>query len=198
MIGQYSSLRLFTVIAIILLTFGSAQAADTPRPNSSAADSEFARTMARISTVEIAESTLALTHTKRGDIHDFAQNLLNERTAANTDLARIAAGNGIRISTDISKPDQQGIDRLAELRDEAFERQYITDEMSAIRSELMGASAESRTGVNSGLQYFATRRLPPLLDDRRMIQQIAAGSTVGVPPSPPPLGWQYQPPPLPH
>ncbi|MDE2166753.1 MAG: DUF4142 domain-containing protein [Alphaproteobacteria bacterium] len=198
MMGSYRLIRLLIAIAIVLLTFVSAQATNTLRPKSSPADREFARATAQISAVEIAESALALTHTKRGDIHDFAQNLLDERTTTDHRLRQVASDDSVAISIRIPKIDRQKIDRLSKLYDGDFERQYVSDEASAIWSQIMRASAESRNGTNPGLQFFATQRLPTLLGDQHMIQEIAAGATVGVPPPPAPLGWHYQPPSLPY
>lgn len=158
----------------------------------SAADRSFVADTARSSTAQVAEAKLALTNTERGDIRDFAQNLLNEHAVAAAQLRQIAADNRVNLPPPIDAAD---LSQLAKLRGEAFDRRYVADAQSALRDDIARSVREGRDGTNPGLQYFAARRLPRLLDEQRMIEQIAAGSTIGAEPPSPPLGWQYQPPP---
>lgn len=157
----------------------------------SAADRGFVADMARNSTVQVAEAKLALTNSERGDIRDFAQNLLNEHAVSDAQLRQIAADDGVALPSTVDSGD---LGQLAKLHGEAFDRRYVADAQSALRDDIAKSAREGKDGTNPGLQYFAAHRLPRLLGEQRMIEQIAAGSTVGAEPPSPPLGWQYQPP----
>lgn len=164
-------------------------------PNVSGDDRAFAKEMAENNAAEAAAANLALKLTERGDIRNFAQDVLDERAATDAQLRAVASQDGLNLSFEPTAAAQGNLKELAVLHGAAFDRRFIADAESALKNDLSAAAQEARDGVNPGLQYVAVHRQPWLLAQQRLLEQISAGSTIGAEPEAAPLGWHYQPPP---
>ncbi|GEM_PF-6776192 len=187
-----SSIKILAALAALVLAAGFARSALALPLEPSAGDRAFAVGVAQSGAAQVAEARLALTNSERGDIRDFAQDLLDDHAVSDAELRQIAATGGVNLP----QATADDIAGLAKLRGEAFDRRYVADAETAIGRDITAATREGREGVNPGLQYYAAHRLARLKAEQRIIEQIAVGSTVGVEPPAPSLGWQYQPPPL--
>jgi len=180
-------MAMFCVVA----TVGPANAT----PNVSGDDHAFAKEMAENNAAEVAAANLALKLTERGDIRNFAQDVLDERAATDAQLRAVASQDGLNLSFEPTAAAQGNLKELAVLHGAAFDRRFIADAESALENELGAAAHEARDGVNPGLQYIAVHRRSWLLAQQRLLEQISAGSTIGAEPEAAPVGWHYQPPP---
>lgn len=182
-----TSMAMFCVVA----TVGPANAT----PNVSGDDHAFAKEMAENNAAAVAAANLALKLTERGDIRNFAQDVLDERAATDAQLRAVASQDGLNLSFQPTAAAQGNLKELAVLHGVAFDRRFIADAESALENELGAAAHEARDGVNPGLQYIAVHRRSWLLAQQRLLEQISAGSTIGAEPEAAPVGWHYQPPP---
>src|SRR6185437_13124663 len=85
-----TSMAMFCVVA----TVGPANAT----PNVSGDDHAFAKEMAENNAAEVAAANLALKLTERGDIRNFAQDVLDERAATEAQLRAVASQDGLNLS----------------------------------------------------------------------------------------------------
>lgn len=177
---------------LVAAGLGRVAAAQTVRPSD--ADRGFVREAALNAASALAEAKLALKQTQRGDIRNFAEDVLSEHAASDAQLRQIASAAGVETPSSTASADRG--ESLAKLSGAVFDQRYIADAQISLGNDIASAAREGQGGTNPGLQYFATQRLPRLLAEQRLLEQIAAGSTIGAEPPSPPLGWQYQPPPL--
>lgn len=182
------------VVGAAVLLIGVIEPGSAQSIKLSAADQAFVRDTARSDGAEVVEAKFALANSRRADIKNFAASLLEERTASDAELGTIASANGVDMPPATAR-DRADSARLSHVYGDAFDRRYLADTEVALRDDVERTTRESRTGANPSVQYFSNKRLPRLLDEQRLFEQIAVGSTVGVEPPSAPLGWQYQPPP---
>lgn len=190
------SLKISIAIVGCLVAAGLDQVVAAQPVKPSGADRSFVRETALNAAGTLAEAKLALKQTQRGDIRNFAEDVLTEHAASDAQLRQIASAGGVEMPSPAASADRGA--SLAKLSGAAFDQRYIADAQASLSNDIEVAAREGEGGTNPGLQYFASQRLPRLLAEQRLLEQIAAGSTIGAEPSPPPLGWQYQPPPLVH
>jgi putative membrane protein len=106
-----------------------AQAPTAPAP----VDAQTFVTMATMSNAfEIASSELALRRSKDDGVRMIAEHLIADHTAAQNELAAVAAALGLDVPPVAPSPEQQAIiEKLRRLRGDAFDRAYLEAQVTA-------------------------------------------------------------------
>lgn len=139
-----------------------------------AADKNFANKAAAAGLAEVAEAQLALQKSSSQDVKNFAQRMVDDHSKANDQLKSIASQEGLNLPTSPAKSDQQKAQALQKLSGGAFDRRYISDQVSAHKEAVSLFTTESKNGKDSALKNFAAQTLPTLQDHYKMVQSIAS------------------------
>jgi putative membrane protein len=136
----------------------------------------FARQACQSGAAEGEIGKLALNNTKNKAVRKFAQNLVEERTQAEKELAEIFARKRMRPEATLAPNLKSTLDHLARLRgsafDQAFKEQVIKYHESAIR----GFQDQADKGSDPDLRSFASRQLPQLRINLAQAQRLPVSS----------------------
>jgi putative membrane protein len=135
----------------------------------SRADQSFVAKAAAAGAAEIADAQIALTNSRRQDVKDFAQRMIDDHTKAANQLKLIAGGKGIALPSGETSADQKQTDALKKLTGTKFDHAYITGQRTAHKQAVALFTTESKNGKDSQLQSFAAQTLPTLQDHLKMI-----------------------------
>ena len=106
-------------------TAGTAQR-PTSAAQSSATDTEtFVREMAIAGLAEVQLGQLAAKRAQSQDVKAYGQMMVKDHTRANTELMQAAKRLSVTVPTKLDNRHQQIADKLASLKGEAFDREYM-------------------------------------------------------------------------
>src|SRR5262249_55940222 len=88
-------------------------------------DIKFMKNAAIGGLFEVKSSNLALKKSKRSDVRQFAQMMIDQHTAANNELKQLAQSKGATLPTKLDKPNQQTYNQLVKLSGAAFDSAYL-------------------------------------------------------------------------
>jgi putative membrane protein len=149
----------FIFTGVFLMAFGaasgSAMAKDTIAPG------KFVDEASEASVAEIETSKLALQKSTTPAIKTFAQEMIDDHTAANKELAGIASKKGLKVETDSELTDKAKAFVLKQRDGESFDKAYANNQVKAHKEaiELFNKAAVS---PDVELAKFATVTLPKL------------------------------------
>lgn len=134
---------------------------------------EFVEKAAISNMFEIQSSELALEMSENEDIQAFAEQMVEDHTAAGEELkaAVEAQGGDLQVPTELDTKHQDMIDQLSSASGEEFDQMYV--EMQTQAHEQAVSLFESYAENGEGeLQAFAEATLPTLQEHYEMIQQM--------------------------
>jgi len=190
--------HLLTVLSLAALVTGCASHREsaTGRPDSgtaavaggsssvSSADSSFAAQACQAGSTEMEIGKLAASNTRNASVRRLAKVLAEDHGQAEKELARLFVQKGIPQEKYLAPQFQSSLDRLAQLRDQEFDRafkqQVIQDHEKAI--ELF--EQQSRDGADPQLKAFAERHLPQLREHLAAARQLEIGVASATEPLP--------------
>ena len=136
-------------------------------------DNDFLNRAAQGSNAEIAIGALARTHTSRADVIAFGEQMVRDHSAANARLSVIAASKHITLPTSLGD-NQQGFDRVADLRGEDFDREFIKVMVDDHNGASLLFKGEAEGGADPDLRAFAASTLPVIEAHLQHAKSIAA------------------------
>ncbi len=136
----------------------AAHALGTPKPD------EFVQKASVGGTFEVETSKLALQRSANPDVKAFAQKMIDEHTAASTQLKATAdqAGYGAAVATTLDEDHQKELDKLAKEDAKDFDDEYVDAQEKAHRKTVKLFKAYAEKGDNAALKGFAAQTLPTL------------------------------------
>lgn len=123
---------------------------------------------------EVHNATVAITKATSQDIKDFAQRMLDDHSAANQQLAQIAAGKDLQLA-DSATLMAKAKSKILQLRSgESFDQAYANNQVKAHEQsvELYEKAAEGLGDAE--LKAFASEQLPTLREHLEQARQLAA------------------------
>lgn len=131
--------------------------------NVSAQDKSFVNELAISNRTEIIMGNLALAKATDDSIIDYAQMMVDEHTAAETELKTLAADLDIAVTTDSLDATNQAMrTMLMSLSGNSFDSAYIYGQVSGHQKTVIIVQTEIDGGTNSSLRNFATTMLPKI------------------------------------
>lgn len=157
-IKAFAKVAVFFFIALLGIPLSHAQT----NKNQGNGDKEFVQKAYRngLEAVDMAE--IAITRTKNPDVKDFANKVVQDRSASNKQLMELAAKEGVSLPRDIGKENLQQNEKLATMSDHDFDRAYIGQAMKDQQSIVSDYSKEANEGTNPQIKNFASSRMPDL------------------------------------
>lgn len=134
----------------------------SPTNSLSTTDQRFITEAAQAGLLEIQLGTLAAQNSTNQDVTAYAQTLIQDHTQSNTELAQIAAQNGVSFPTALDPSQQNTYDRLARLQGRQFDRAFASEAVTSHRQTIqLYQNESSRSGV-ADLRTYAANNLATL------------------------------------
>jgi putative membrane protein len=144
-----------------------------------ALDREFIVMAAQGNNAEIQTSQLALERATDEAVQQYAQQMIDEHTAANQELEPLAAERGVELPTTPSSFDAAVLERLSQVPEAEFDRAYMDAQVNAHLKSL----GVFRTGAlqveDPALQNYARTLLPRIGEHLEMAQAMVEGENTG-------------------
>lgn len=156
-----------------------APAGSAAADNMNEVDVTFMRQTALGGQAEVTFGELAAAQGRNDRVVAFARRMVREHSAANEDLAAVAAEKGVLLSEEIDAEAQRKYARLQELDGAAFDRAYIQGQIRDHQRTVELLEHEIGEGRDAAVRAFARQRLPITLDHLQAAEDIAAVLTAG-------------------
>ncbi|HEY0099365.1 MAG TPA: DUF4142 domain-containing protein [Pyrinomonadaceae bacterium] len=139
----------------------------------SSTDRKFAMQAAMGGMAEVEVSRLALTKASSDAVKQYAQKMIDDHTAANTELMQIASTKGITLPTAPDAKHRAMMARMERLSGEAFDREYV---MMAGHKDHQKMEKlfrdESTRGRDADLKAFAAKTLPVVQQHLQLAREM--------------------------
>ena len=126
---------------------------------------------------EVAVGNLALQRAQNESVKQFAQRMVTDHTAANTELTQLAASKSVTLPTTIDAKHQAMVDKLSKLSGSDFDRAYMKMMVNDHEKAVKMFQDQSEKGTDADAKAFAAKTLPTLQSHLQMARTISA--TVG-------------------
>lgn len=123
---------------------------------------DFAQTAALSDIYEIAAAKIAAKKFETGPVREFANMMIADHTKSSKALADAiaASGQSLALPAELDAEHQSQIDALGRLQSEDFEREYMTQQMTAHRKALDLLKSYAGGGDVAELRQFAQATIP--------------------------------------
>jgi putative membrane protein len=156
----------------------------TPNPNRPGAtsatfnpiDQEFLVMAIQGNNAEIQTSQLALQRSNNNTVRQYAQRMIQEHTAANRELTRLANQNNVSVPTGVDSLSQAIATRLSQLSGAEFDRAYMGVQTNAHLRAISLYQTQIDQGQNPGLTAYANQQLPNIRDHYEVASQQVPGN----------------------
>lgn len=125
-------------------------------------DRQFITMAAQGNNAEIQLSQLALQRGSSASVKQYAQQMINQHTAANQQLQQIAQRYGMRLPSDAGPLNTAVAQKLSQLSGQEFDRAYIGAQVNAHMMSKAVFQTESQQGGNQALISYANQLLPAI------------------------------------
>lgn len=152
-----------TAAAVVISFIFTAQAANQ--------DSFWAEA-ARGGMAEVALSNIALEKTQNEQVRQFAQQMVTDHTAVNTELMSLAASKSETLPTDMDPKATAAATKLNGLTGSAFDREYLKTMVKDHEKAVKLYERQSERGTDADAKAFAAKTLPALQGHLQMARSM--------------------------
>ena len=145
---------------------GTAMAADTVDAD------DFVEDASAAGVAEIETAKLALQKSTAGDVKTFAQAVINDHTAANRELASIAAKKKLKVSTEAELLNKAKAAVLKQRDGESFDEAYANNQVKA-HEDAIALFKKASVSPDPELASFAVATLPKLEHHLHLAKELA-------------------------
>jgi len=112
-------------------------------------------------------------------VKQFGQRMVDDHSAANTELTSIASGKGITLPATLDEKHQAQVTKMSAMSGAEFDRAYGKMMLSDHTKDVAEFEKQSTKGTDPDLKAFASKTLPTLQQHLEMARGLpgAAGST---------------------
>lgn len=135
-------------------------------------DAKFATDAANGGLAEVALGKLALTKTSNAQIKDFANMMITDHGAANTELMSIASAKNITLPTEPDSAHLKKADELSKMSGKDFDKAYVDAMIDGHKKTLDLMNNEAKNGADSTLKAFAAKVAPTVQKHLDAINKI--------------------------
>ena len=138
----------------------------------SSADREFAMKAASGGLAEVQAAQLAEQRATSPQIKQFAQRMITDHTAANTELQQIAKQADISLPVQPTGKDAAEGQKLRGVTGSAFDQAYAQGQLQDHRETVELFQKEASSGQDPALKAFAQKTLPILQQHLQMVEAL--------------------------
>lgn len=152
----------------------------SPQTNLSSSDKRFMLQAAQGGTAEVQIGQLATQKASSDQVKQYAQQMVEQHSQVNNQLAALAAQKNVTLPTTLSSKYQSTYDQLSKLSGTAFDRAYISQ--AGVKAHTQQADLfkrESQQGKDPEVKALAAQVLPAVEDHLKMARDISSGKTAG-------------------
>ena len=136
----------------------------------------FAAAAASSNMFEIESSELALDKASSDDAKAFAQQMIDDHTAAGEKMKAAAEGDGVVPPAAMAEKEQAQLEKLQSAEGEAFDEAYLAAQVAAHDEAVALFTSFSESGQESALRSFAAETLPALEEHQSAVRDLADGN----------------------
>ena len=179
--GSPLTARIGTALAVAALALiaTSVLAEGTEGKHGATAERTFLQSASNGGLAEVELGKLAEQRASNADVKNFGARMVKDHTAANKELATLAARKGVSFPTRIDRKDEELRDRLSKLSGPAFDRAYMQEMTADHEHDVAEFHQAAEASSDPDVREFATHSLPTLtshLEEARRIQAALGGS----------------------
>jgi putative membrane protein len=160
--------RIIALSTVLAITFFVLNGVITQASNRDS----FMKDAAASGMAEVMLGNLALQKSQNEQVRSFAQQMVADHTAANGELASLAASKSVTLPTEPDAKHKSAMDKLNGLSgtefDKAFMKQMVKDHEAAVRL----FSKEAEKGDDADTKAFAAKTLPTLQNHLQMARTM--------------------------
>ena len=145
-------------LAVAIVLCGSMMTAAQTQTAAATFDVDFMKSVATNNVAEIAWSDIADSAAKRSAVKAYADQVEAGHVATDRELKNLAEKRGVTLPTEMTAAQKAIRDELSRLKDEAFERAYLT-QMIAAHKVAIADFTKASTSTDADVKRFADRRL---------------------------------------
>jgi putative membrane protein len=166
------------LIAMLGLTLAQLSLADEQRGKGKEdkeplTDARFVMLASSAGLAEVNMGRLAAQQGSSDEVRRFGQHMVDDHTAANKELNRIADAKSFAVAQSMNRTHQELTDKLAKMEGAAFDREFMSQQVKDHKKAVSLFEKESKHGQDRDLKAFATKTLPTLKKHLRMAEKIA-------------------------
>jgi putative membrane protein len=155
-------------------TLENSSRADTAKAvNGAATPASFVSTAAQDGMTEVALGKLALHKSSNDDVKQFAQKMVEDHGAANSDLAAIAKAQGITVPTRLDAKHEAMVKEMSAKSGTAFDQAYAAH-MAKAHTEAVALFEAASNSSDPELSLFARKTLPTLQQHEQLADNLRA------------------------
>jgi len=136
-------------------------------------DQEFVTKASQDGLAEVNHGDLAFRKASNPEVKEFARRMVKDHMAANRELTNVANNKQFRLARDMGKKHQDMQDKLAKLRGEEFDREYMKHMVMGHKEAVSLFEKEAKNGKDEELKAFAEKTLPTLREHFKLAQSVA-------------------------
>ena len=169
---KYAKLLIGSTAATLVLAL-AALACFAPRARADAAvsrsDQDFMVAAAQINLAEIKLGGIAIRNGRREEVQNFGRRMVEDHTAINDDLKRLAAQKNVVLPAALYAGNQMMVDKLTALTGSEFDRAYVSGMFKGHKKAVKAFKAESAATSDPDVKSFADKSLPQLEEHLKLI-----------------------------
>jgi putative membrane protein len=136
-------------------------------------DRQFLVEAAEGGLAEVELGRLAAQKAQSAEVRAFAQQMVNEHSAANAELKQIASAHGISLPTAVDSRHKREIDKLSKESGTDFDHKYVESQVKDHDQTVKKFEKYVAKAGNDDLKRFAEKTLPTLKDHQHKIHALA-------------------------
>ena len=123
---------------------------------------------------EVEMSKLAMDKAQNAQVKAFAKRLVDDHTAANAALMKIATAKGVSPPATVDGGHQRKMDRMAKKSGADFDREYMDDMVDHHQKDVRDFRSMAKSAKDPDLKAFAAKTLPTLEEHLQMAKTTEA------------------------
>ncbi len=122
---------------------------------------------------EINLGSLALQKSQNDEVKQLAQKVVDDHTAANTELTALAAGKNVKLPTDVNAKQKAVYDKLNALSGDQFDMEFVKTLVKDHESAVKLFQKQADSGKDAEVKAFAAKTLPTLQSHLEMAKSMS-------------------------
>jgi putative membrane protein len=167
---------------LVVAALGLGACSGQSNPSLSAADNNFIMQASSGGMSEVALGQMAQRYSSNPAIQQFAQQMVQDHSAVNQELATLASRKGVTPPTSLDPGRVNANRQLAQLTGTAFDQQYMVQQVQDHQLQLALFQQQAQSGTDPDLKAFALKYLPAIQMHATTAQQVL--DSVSVPAAP--------------
>jgi putative membrane protein len=110
-------------------------------------------------------------------VKKFGQMMIDDHSKGNDELKTLAASKNVVLPSEVDPQDKATRDKLAAMKGEAFDREYMSMMVAGHRRVVDSFRAEDKSGTDPDLKAWVNKTLPTIEEHLKMAQDT--NRTVG-------------------